>query len=51
MLLFTIFEIDFFCQVHLAGDGLEDESFLATIWCRELNLSIQATYVRHARTL
>lgn len=38
----TIFHIHFIRQVHLAGDGGEDETFLPSVGQWEFNLAVQA---------
>ena len=40
----TIFQINFFRQVHLGGDNLEDKTLLSTVWKGKLNLSIQTSW-------
>ena len=40
----TILEIDLVAQVHLSGDGREDEALLTTVREGKLDLTVQAAW-------
>lgn len=39
----TVLQVDLLREVHLAGDGGEDEAFLPAVRQRELDLPVQTT--------
>lgn len=40
----TVFQVDLLGEVHLAGDGGENQPLLATVREREFNFSVQASW-------
>jgi len=38
----VVLQVDVFTQVHLAGDGREDEALLTTVRHRELDLPVES---------
>lgn len=45
----VILEVDVLTQVHLGSDGGEDEAFLATVWHRELDLTVKSARAQQGR--